>query len=68
MKLKPLLWALGVVACTFAAACTGGNSQDKPKEHLLSGQQKALERAKDVNNQLLEAEKRKRQQVEDSFR
>lgn len=65
MKLQiiTLLVALGV----SLMACSKSDDQES-QEHFLSDQQRALERAQDVDNVIQQAEEKKRQQLENMER
>ncbi len=65
MKLLKLF--LMIIIGSTPIACSRSDDQ-KTQEHFLSGQQRALERAQDVNNVLQQAEEKKRQQLEDTER
>jgi len=55
------VFSVTIVACSKS-------DEGENKEHFLSDQQRALERAKDVNNVIQEAEEKKRQQLENMER
>jgi uncharacterized lipoprotein YehR (DUF1307 family) len=61
MKLLNIL--LLTVLSVSLFACSKSDDQEN-QEHFLSGQQRALERAQDVNNVIQQAEDKKRQQLE----
>ncbi|MEJ2179245.1 MAG: hypothetical protein P8Y28_02150 [Gammaproteobacteria bacterium] len=65
MKLSYIV-LLVVCSATMVACSKSGDEENS--EHLLSGQQRALERAKDVNNVLQQSEEKKRQQLEEMER
>ena len=62
MKLLKVL--LMITMGAMLIACSKSDDQ----EHFLSGQQRALERAQDVNNVIQQAEDKKRQQLENMER
>ena len=62
MKLLNILLLTALSVSLFA--CSKSDDQEN-QEHFLSGQQRALERAQDVNNVIQQAEDKKRQQLED---
>jgi surface antigen len=62
MKLQKII--LLVVLGVSLMACSKSDDQ----EHFLSGQQRALERAQDVDNVIQQAEEKKRQQLENMER
>lgn len=64
MKLANFL--LLVVLSVSLMACA--KSDEENQEHFLSDQQRALERAQDVNNVIQQAEEKKRQQLENMER
>ena len=64
--MKLLYIMLLVTSSATLLACS--NSGEEDGEHFLSGQQRALERAQDVNNVIQQAEDKKRQQLEMSPR
>lgn len=61
MKLLNILLLTALSVSLFA--CSKSDDQEN-QEHFLSGQQRALERAQDVNNVIQQAEDKKRQQLE----
>lgn len=64
--MKLLYIMLLVTSSATLLACS--NSGEEDGEHFLSGQQRALERAQDVNNVIQQAEDKKRQQLENMER
>ncbi|NOZ54405.1 MAG: hypothetical protein GXP08_14945 [Gammaproteobacteria bacterium] len=59
--LLAILWlGLALSACS--------KPEEKSQAHFLSSQQQALEKAKDVDNVIAEADRKTRQQIEDSFK
>lgn len=64
--MKLLYIILLLVFSATMAACS--KSEEENSEHFLSGQQRALERAKDVNNLVQDAEEKRRQQLENMER
>ena len=64
MKLLHII--LLTLCCTTMVACSKSDQEDG--EHFLSGQQRALERAQDVNNVIQQAEDKKREQLENMER
>ena len=65
MKLHGIV-LLVVMSVTMVACSKSGEEENS--EHFLSGQQRALERAKDVNNLVQDAEEKRRQQLENMER
>jgi uncharacterized lipoprotein YehR (DUF1307 family) len=65
MKLQKII--LLVVLGVSLMACSKSDDQEG-QEHFLSGQQRALERAQDVDNVIQQAEEKKRQQLENMER
>jgi len=65
MKLHYIV--LLVVFSATMLACSKPDEGEN-KEHFLSDQQRALERAQDVNNVIQQSEERKRQQLENMER
>ncbi|WP_455223151.1 hypothetical protein [Kaarinaea lacus] len=65
MKLQNILFIVAISALLFA--CSKSDEQ-KTEEHFLSGQQRALERAQDVNNVIQQAEEKQRKQLENMER
>ncbi|WP_455200225.1 hypothetical protein [Kaarinaea lacus] len=65
MKLHSII--LLVIMSVSMAACSK-SGEDENGEHFLSEQQRALERAKDVNNLVQDAEEKRRQQLENMER
>lgn len=64
MKNVPISIAL-ILAAICCSACTD-NSGDKTEGHLLETQQQALERARDVEQDLAEAARRRAEQIDRS--
>ena len=65
MKLLSILFLIVIGATQIA--CSKSDDQEN-QEHFLSGQQRALERARDVDNVIQQAEEKKRQQLENMER
>jgi|GEM_PF-5233789 len=65
MKLQKIILLVALGASL--AACSKSDDQEN-QEHFLSGQQRALERAQDVENVIQQAEEKKRQQLENMER
>ncbi|WP_455208315.1 hypothetical protein [Kaarinaea lacus] len=65
MKLLNILFLIFIGATLIA--CSKSDDQEN-QEHFLSGQQRALERARDVDNVIQQAEEKKRQQLENMER
>lgn len=61
MKLQTII--LFVALSALLVACSKSDDQES-QEHFLSDQQRALERAQDVNNVIQQTEEKKRQQLE----
>ncbi|HEY5601906.1 MAG TPA: hypothetical protein VIM41_02235 [Gammaproteobacteria bacterium] len=61
--MKPLKLFLLIIIGVTLLACSKADDE-KNQEHFLSGQQRALERAQDVNAVIQQAEEKKRQQLE----
>jgi len=65
MKLQNIIFAVALVALLFA--CSKSDDQET-QEHFLSGQQRALEKAKNVENVLQQADEKQRKQLEEMDR
>ena len=65
MKLSYII-LLVICSATMLACSKSGDEENS--EHFLSEQQRALDRAKDVNNVLQQSEEKKRQQLEEMER
>ena len=61
MKLQTIILLFALSALLMA--CSKSDDQES-QEHFLSDQQRALERAQDVNNVIQQTEEKKRQQLE----
>lgn len=61
MKLQTIILLFALSA--LLVACSKSDDQES-QEHFLSDQQRALERAQDVNNVIQQTEEKKRQQLE----
>jgi len=60
--MKPCLILSLIVVATFVGACS--SSDNAGKEHFASSQQRALEKAKNVNNIVQQADQQQREQLE----
>lgn len=67
-KQMKLLYLMIFIISAFAMTACSQPASDENKEHFLSDQQRALESAQDVNKVILDAEQKKRQQIEDMQR
>ena len=56
------------VISVFALSACAESTDEENKEHFLSSQQRALESAQDVNKVILDAEQKRRQQLEETQR
>jgi len=65
MKLQNIIFSVALVALLFA--CSKSDDQET-QEHFLSGQQRALEKAKNVENVLQQADEKQRKQLEEMDR
>ncbi|WP_455196291.1 hypothetical protein [Kaarinaea lacus] len=61
MKLRTIILLFALSALLMA--CSKSDDQES-QEHFLSDQQRALERAQNVNNVIQQTEEKKRQQLE----
>jgi len=62
-----IIYLFGILWMGLAlSACS--KPEEKPQEHLLSSQQRALKKAEDVNDVIRESDQRTRQQIGDSFK
>ena len=65
--MKQLCQTIFIISVFALAACNKPTDEES-KEHFLSDQQRALERAQDVNKVILDAEQKKRQQLQEMER
>jgi len=62
-----IIYLFGILWLGLAlSACS--KPEEKPKEHFMSSQQRALKKAEDVNRIISEADQKTRQQIGDSFK
>lgn len=64
--MKGLRWIAPLLALALCACQASENSgNDDDDEHLLSGQERQLQRARDVEDQVLEAAERQRREIDE---
>lgn len=64
MKLQNIIFVVAMAALLFACS----KSDEETQEHFLSGQQRALEQAKNVNNVIQQADEKQRKLLEEMER
>ncbi len=63
--MKELRWIAPLLALSLCACQASENSGNDDDEHLLSGHERQLQRARDVEDQVLEAAERQRRDIDE---